>query len=79
MTQANDYNYYGCPLPKMSQETVVLGMCLQMKVMGEDGQISFHEFTTGVTKMEQLGMIESASDTVRLGIMSNGRPGRSRG
>ncbi len=72
------YSYYGCSLPKMPDNTVVVGMTLQMKVMDEAGGITFHEFAVGVSKMEQLGMIESASDTVRMKIMEGGRPGRGR-
>lgn len=69
------YSYYGCPLPKMEDETVVIGMCLQLKVMDKEGNISNHEFATGVSNMEQLGMVESASDTIRLRIMKTGRIG----
>lgn len=67
------YNYYGCPLPKMPDEVMVLGMTLQLKVMDGAGNISFHEFATGVSKMEQLGMLDSATDTIRAQIMGTGR------
>ena len=72
-TPTESYSYYGCPLPKMPDETVVVGMSLQLKAMDGSGNISFHEFSMGVSKMEQLGMLESASDTVRMKIMQTGR------
>jgi hypothetical protein len=67
------YTYYGCALPKLSDNCMVIGATLQMKVMDENGGIAFHEFAIGLSPMEQLGMLESASDTVRSNLMNVNR------
>ena len=66
-------NYYGCNLPVLPDKSIAVGMTLQIKVMDEEGHIGYHEFSTGLSNMEQLGMLESASDTVRAGIMRGTR------
>lgn len=76
MTQApHHFEYYGCALPKMHDSSVVVGMCLQLKVMNPDGEISYREFSHGLSKMEQLGMVISMGDTLRHQIMASGHPG----
>jgi hypothetical protein len=67
------YDYYGCKLPKLPDSSIAVGMTLQIKVMNGDGDIGYHEFAVGLSNMEQLGMLESASDTVRSSIMRGTR------
>lgn len=66
-------NYYGCNLPALPEKSIAVGMNLQIKVMDEDGAIGYHEFSSGLSSMEQLGMLDSAADTVRLNIMKGCR------
>lgn len=67
------FGYYGVSLPKLKDGSVALGAMVLIKVMDEEGGICYHEFASGVMAVEQLGMLETASDTVRAQIMGSGR------
>jgi hypothetical protein len=73
MDDVTAFDYYGCSLPSLPQDTIAVGMNLQIKVMDAQGQIGFHEFSSGLSSMESLGMLDSAADTVRLNIMKGTR------
>lgn len=66
MTQINaGLDYYGVQLPVMELDKVVEGAIVLLKVLNEDGVVSYHEFSCGISGMEQIGMLSSAEDTVR--------------
>lgn len=65
--------YYGCLLPVLKEGSVALGAVVLVKVMDEEGAICYHEFASGIMAVEQLGMLETASDTVRAQITGAGR------
>lgn len=67
--------YNGVNLPEPADGEVVLGAIVLMKVMKQDGDITYREIGgEALHPIEMLGMIETFRDTLKASIMGRLRP-----
>lgn len=65
------FDYYGIPLPHLSEGQVPLGAIVSIKTIDSDGKIMYQEFKSpDLHAIEGLGMLDTFADTLRAHIRS---------